>query len=100
MEATQLDIFYNTASLIGRDLVLHELKAGTQNAIILQLFKARPEWLFTPFQVKDILCLDKTPITSIRRAMTTLTDLGYLVKTKTRKMGEYGELNYCWKLKC
>jgi len=33
-----------------------------------------------------------------RRAMTTLTELGYLVKTDVKKPGRYGEMNYCWKL--
>jgi hypothetical protein len=101
MNATQLEIFYNTTSLTGRDLVQHEMRAGTQNALILQCFRDRPLALLTPFEVRQICHLHTTPITSVRRAMTTLTKppFEYLEKTRTRRMGEYGELNFTWRLK-
>jgi hypothetical protein len=38
------------------------------------------------------------PITSIRRAINTLTGAGYLVKTDHMKEGEYGTANHSWKL--
>lgn len=99
---TQLDIFYNTTNLAGPKLKAREIKAGTQNAVILQWFRQHPGQLFTPF---DIIkhCFDGrgyfiAPITSIRRALTDLTKLGYLEKTDERRPGEYGDLNYCWRL--
>jgi hypothetical protein len=96
---TQLDIFYNTTNLAGPKLKAREIKTGTQNAVILQWFKENPGRLYTPFDIKHNCFLFNTPITSIRRAMTTLTDMGYLEKTDERRPGLYGDLNYCWRLR-
>ena len=92
----QLDIHFNTTNLSGSELKRREIKAGTQNAIVLAFFRRHPDGEFTPFDVQPILPF--TPITSVRRSITTLTDLGYLVKTSNRKPGIYGELNYTWKI--
>jgi hypothetical protein len=91
--------YFNTTSLTGDELSRKELKAGTQNALILDCFKENPNALFNPFDVK-FMCVDlwDTPITSIRRAITTLTKLGYLEKTDIRRKGDYGDDNFCWKL--
>ena len=93
----QLDIHFNTTNLSGSELKRREIKAGTQNAIVLAFFQRHPDGEFTPFDVQ-MYCLSMTPITSVRRSMTTLTDLGYLVKTSNRRPGIYGELNYTWKI--
>ena len=91
--------YFNTIGLKGKELKVREFRTGTQNKLILDCFKERPGMELTPFEVRVMTHQIYTPITSIRRAMTTLTDMGYLVKTQTRKLGEYGELNYTWKLK-
>jgi hypothetical protein len=95
---TQLEIFYNTIPLNGADLKERMMKAGTQNHVILQCFRERPMAELTPFEVQRILHLHTTPITSIRRSITTLTHLGYLRMTPVKRMGEYGVFNNCWKL--
>jgi hypothetical protein len=100
---SQLELFHNTTDLQGADLRRREIRAGSQNAKILEWFRDNPEKLCTPF---DVLrhrfslygCYSTAPITSIRRALTDLTSLGYLVKTEERRWGEYGKLNYCWHL--
>ena len=99
---TQMNLFHNTLDLPESELKVRQLKAGSQNEKILQWFRQNPGKLYTPF---DIIkhCFNgygyfNAPITSIRRAMTDLTKLGYLEKTKEKRAGEYGELNYCWKL--
>ena len=55
----------------------------------------------TPSEVYLIYNVDykpNTPITSIRRAMNTLTKRGKLVKTDEMKEGEYGKPEHCWRL--
>ena len=93
----QLEIYFNTTNLRGRELRHRELKAGTQNRIIFEFFRLQGEVDYTPFEVRYRCGLMNTPITSIRRAMTTLTQMGYLVKTDNRRKGMYDELNYTWK---
>ena len=94
----ELDLFYNTYNLQGKELKERKMRVGSQNRIILDFFKAHPGILFTPFEVQRYTGLIRTPITSIRRAMTCLTDLGYLVMTNKMKEGEYGEKNHTWRL--
>ena len=101
---TQMSLFYNTIDLPESELKVRQLKAGSQNAKILRWFREFPNESFTPFDILKY-CFDgrgywKSPITSIRRGISDLTKLGYLEKTKEKRAGEYGELNYCWKLKC
>jgi predicted ArsR family transcriptional regulator len=73
----------------------YELKARTQDKNILTLLekmgKASPS---------DIMPhLPNTPITSIRRALTNLTRLGYAVKTDDVKKGMYGRNEHVWMYK-
>jgi len=97
-----MSIFHNTLNLPESELKARQFKAGSQNAKILEFFKWNPGKLYTPFEIQNYACFSGngylTPITSIRRAMTDLTKLGYLEKTKEKRAGEYGELNYCWRL--
>ena len=54
----------------------------------------------TPFDVETALYSNTmVPITSIRRAITNLTNDEKLVKTDNQKTGPYGKPSYCWKLK-
>jgi hypothetical protein len=99
MNDLQLEICYNTTGLSGAELRQREMRNGSQNRIILDFFKAHPNMLFTPFEVQRYTGLIRTPITSVRRSITTLADLGHLVKTNTMREGEYGELNHTWRLK-
>lgn len=41
----------------------------------------------------------QVPITSIRRAMTKLTDEGVLTMTGEKRMGDYNKTNFVWSLK-
>jgi predicted transcriptional regulator len=51
----------------------------------------------TPFDVQDDVG-HHVPITSIRRAITNLTQKGILIKSEVTKMGRHGKMNYCWEL--
>lgn len=94
---TQLD-FFNTISLTGDQLKECRQNTMTQNERVLNIFKEYQK-PFTPFQVHDIyrqIYHTNTPITSIRRAITSLTCEGKLTKTPNMKIEEYGKPNYYW----
>ena len=91
--------YYNTTHLSGSDLKQSVSTAITQDSIILNHFKNHPGTLFTPFDLLNLFDFN-TPITSVRRSVTNLKKDGLLEKTAEKRMGVYGKLNYCWKLKC
>lgn len=99
-----MNLFHNTLDLPESELKARQFKAGSQNEKILEFFKWNPGKLYTPFEIQNYACIlgngYLTPITSIRRAITDLTKLGYLEKTKEKRAGEYGIDNFTWRLKC
>jgi DNA-binding IclR family transcriptional regulator len=91
----QLEIFYGTVPVTD-DL---KFRAGKLNLRILEFFQANPGKCFTPPEVYVIL-MPPNPESSVRRSMTTLANLGYLVKDKEKmRPGKYDVLNHTWKLK-
>ncbi len=95
-------MYYNTAKTTGDKLKKHKEKNNKQDSLILELFKLNPKLELSPFEVQTALRrfnVLKAPITSIRRAITDLTNDNMLVKTKTRKLGPYGRDSFCWKYK-
>lgn len=94
----QLSIFYNTTHMSEAELMIRRLATSRQNTAIYKFFQDNPQGYFTPFEVQRYAGLDRTPITSVRRAINTLTDAGLLVKTDRMKEGEYGAMNHTWKL--
>jgi hypothetical protein len=93
------DRFYNTTGLEGDKLKQRQIKVGSQNEAILNFFRNHPDRNFTPDEVWTAMMLPKTPLTSIRRAITDLTKLGYLIKTPVKRMGIYGIETGTWKIK-
>lgn len=96
------DVFYNTTKLSGRQLELEELNAGNQEEMVLHLFMKYPLDYLTPFMVQTFVnhTFNKEyPITSIRRAMTNLTNKGRLTKSNIMHVGNYGKPCHTWKLK-
>jgi hypothetical protein len=98
MTATQLDIFYNTTHMNPAELKIRKQIVGRQSEQILRFFRENPQGYFTPFEVQTYANMHGAPITSIRRAINTLTAAGMLVKTDHMKEGEYGAANHTWKL--
>jgi len=90
--------FYNTINLKGVDLTTALTKAATQEDRIFEFFKNNENKEFTPAEIHAILFKESTPLTSIRRGISNLTRIGALKQTENRRKGEYGMLNYCWKL--
>jgi Fe2+ or Zn2+ uptake regulation protein len=89
--------YYNTNKLSGDDLKQANAQAKFQQDLILDIFKERGEAM-TPFEVQA--CLEAKnkayPITSIRRAISNLTDAGELVKLDLMRPGVYKKPNHCW----
>lgn len=88
------DTFYRTVPEEPGD----RQRIGRQTARILGLFLNSPRTEFTPFAV----CMhfgQQWPITSIRRAITDLTEWGYLEKTGNMRRELLGKMNHTWRLK-
>jgi hypothetical protein len=99
IETSQLDLFYNTTNINGNDLLKRQNHARGQCIEIIRFFSRNPQGYFTPFEVQQqIPSLMNCPITSIRRAINTLTEANLLIKTDVMKPGEYGADNHCWRL--
>jgi len=90
--------FYNTIHQSGTDLLTSQKKAKSQDEIILAYFEKYPTHEFSPPQIQEALSLYTTPITSVRRSITTLTNDGKLIKTKNQVKGIYNKPNYTGKL--
>lgn len=95
--------YYNTLGKSGSDLYASVQMSKSQEELILDFFKNNPGSLFTPPDVRDAIWppvegVRRPPITSIRRAITSMTKKGELTKTSVQIMGPEGEKNHCWKL--
>lgn len=94
-----MNSFHNTIDLFDGPLIDAMTKAVTQEDVILSFFKAYPDCDFTPPEVLKACFNDNTPITSVRRSMTNLTNIRHLEKTDIQRIGLYGTPNYTWRLK-
>lgn len=93
--------FYNTIAESNHIEYNSIRRCQTQQDKILAYFRMNPSKEFTPFQVQRELSHEfvNTPITSIRRAMTNLTEQGFLQKTNIQRKGAYNKKNYTWRLR-
>ena len=91
--------YFNSTSLTGLELRAAITAARHQDAAILVIFQnARG-----PLSPSDVwrLCEQagkQWPLTSVRRAITTLTSAGALTQTGCQKRGIYGRPEYQWSL--
>lgn len=90
------DSYFNTTNETGETLKEYEEKCRGQEAIVLEFFKSRTGFRYTPFDVLNLRFDSNTPITSVRRAITNLTKRGLLVKTEKKVKAQYGKENYLW----
>ena len=91
------DSFYNTINLEAKELSAAELNALTQEQRILRWFlKQGRAASFGPSAVQSHVFDWRTPLTSVRRAMTSLTNRGDLVKCGAMIMGTYGKPEHLW----
>jgi len=92
-----MENYFNTTNKKGKDLQDSEKKAVGQNKLIMEYFTLLKKG--NPTDVWEIMFTPKTPLTSIRRGITTLTKAGYLEKTNEMVPGFYGDPEHIWKLK-
>ncbi len=93
-EQGKLD-FHNTINESGERLTELRQNAKTQQEKILKYFYSYSLFCFTPFEIQAAI-LQNAPITSIRRAITNLTNQGHLIKNKEQKVEKYGVKNNYW----
>lgn len=91
---------YHDTSDAGPKLPEYERKAKTQDERILILFEIFKRRQFSP---EDVLRLafrkgQRPPLTSVRRALTNLTNAGKLVKLDRTVEGQYGRPCHLWRL--
>jgi hypothetical protein len=93
-------MYYNTNDETGETLQSSRNTATNQENMILAIFETYPNDGLTPFDIEDFAHDQEVswPITSIRRAITDLTNAGKLTKTDTMKLGRYGKHVHTWKL--
>lgn len=91
-------MFYNTTSFIGDALKKAERKNHTQTQIILAIYSEVRK--ATPSKIWEICNQHalRWPLTSIRRAITDLTNEGRLIKITEMHKGIYGKPEHCWKV--
>lgn len=86
--------FYNTTNESGNQLDLFSKKAVRQQDKVLEIFRVQRQ--ATASEVWQHF--DKAPLTSVRRAISDLTKLGYLEKTEDYKQGLYGRNETIYKI--
>jgi len=93
-------MYYNTNDETGETLQSSRSNTTNQENMILAIFETYPNEGLTPFDIEDFAHDQEVnwPITSIRRAITDLTNAGKLTKTNDKKLGRYGKNVHTWKL--
>jgi len=92
-------MYYNTNNESDLDLRSSWTATAKQDELILRIFMLSPNHLFTPDDIQEACerCERIWPITSIRRAISTLTKYGNLTKTNELREGKYGKKTHTWK---
>lgn len=91
--------WHNTTDLQDQDLKDHKFQAGKLNRKVLDFFKSHSYESYTAWEILKSLGINSVPITSIRRALTDLTTMGYLVRTNIQRPGQYKEKSFCWQIR-
>jgi hypothetical protein len=89
--------YHNTTGSGGGTLDKYEAKARTQELAVSRWFVMHAGD-YTPSEVWGAVFTRMVPLTSVRRAMTNLTNAGVLEKTEKQRAGLYGRPEYAWRL--
>lgn len=91
------DSFYNTINLEAKELNDAEQAALSQEQRVLRYFIQRGETASSaPSAVRETVFDNQVPITSVRRAMTSLTGREDLIKLRAMTIGPYGKPEHLW----
>ena len=96
--------FYNTIGATGTELKKFQRQTETQEGKILALLEKYPQEEMTKHEIKTQLVNmgkihERTPESSISRALTDLMNDGKIIKLDKMRMGEFDKPNHLWKLK-
>ena len=96
--------FYNTIGATGAELKKFQRQTETQEDKILALLEEHPQKELTKHEIKTHLVRlgkihERTPESSISRALTDLMNEGKIMKLDKMRMGEFDKPNHLWKLK-
>ena len=96
--------FYNSISLNGSDLAKAQKQAESQETKILDFLRRHPTANFTKAEIKERLVTegkipDRTPTSSISRALSNLSEKGMILKLSEMRIGEFDKPNHVWQLK-
>ncbi len=96
--------FYNTIGATGEDLKKFNRQTETQADKILALLEKHPQEEMTKHEIKNHLVRlgkmhERTPESSINRALTGLKNDGKVLKLDKLRKGEFDKQNHLWKLK-
>ena len=95
-------MYYNTTNEVGQDLQENKDKALTQEQMILNKVRVSTEmdgdFTTSASVIASLGIFQKTPITSIRRAVTNLVNKGDLIYTGDKRSGMYGRNESIFKL--
>ena len=86
---------FNTTKEVGEKLKEYGESVGQQNKEVLAIFLRIK--IPSPSQVHSRMNT-RAPLTSIRRAITTLTNDGHLIKTEAKVDGPFGRPEFVWRL--
>ena len=89
-----MEAYYDTNK--EKDLAQSNNNAISQQIKILDFFKENMGYR-SPEDIQRLV-LPKSPLTSVRRAMTNLTRSKHLVKTSHMVKGNYGKMVHTWRL--
>jgi len=90
--------YHNTTEAFGAILREYQDKAKTQDERILEFMKQSNDRPITPSAAWNWIFKGSVPLTSVRRAITNLTNDGHLVKTEAQTKGPYGRPEFVWRL--
>jgi len=98
------NMYYNTTNENGSLLKTSLKQADNQEQLTLAVFQTYPNDNLSAndvwgFLIDNESINEQTPLTSIRRAITDLTNRDRLVKTDKKVLGLAGRRTYTWRLK-
>jgi hypothetical protein len=92
-----LQSYHDSGAAATTSLPTYESQARHQDEAILAHFRSQsPDYLASPSQIWEQF--PDWPLTSVRRAMTNLTNRGELERTGGRVLGIYGRPEGLWRL--
>ena len=93
---TYASSYHQTQMLIDDQVAAYTVQAARQEETIYEFFKTSPGE-YSPETIQEKV-LPTAPITSVRRAITNLTEAGLLRKTGRKELGRYGRPVGTWML--